>query len=66
MVTEAPFPTPEEFAAAVRAYLDDGRSSIAMADRFETMGSTPERWANGTAKPHKCIRRQVVEWIKVT
>lgn len=58
--------TPEEFRDAVYFYLDDGRSAREMASQFEVMISTVERWARGTAKPHKLLRRQVVEWIRST
>lgn len=60
------YPTAEEFATAVKAYLDDGRSQRVMSDEFECAYSTVDRWARGVATPGKNVRRLVVEWIKST
>lgn len=58
--------SPEEFSAAVHAYIMDGRSARVLADEFETTAATVLRWSVGTVKPSKSVRRLVVAWIKST
>ncbi len=53
-----------EFQLVVKKYLNDGGSSREMADEFEAMVSTVDRWASGASVPHRRIQALVIAWVK--
>jgi len=56
--------TDPEFASIVKSYLGTtGTAQGDLADVFEVAESTVSRWANGVARPHRLLRKQVVEHI---
>lgn len=59
--------TDDKFSEAVYAFLEYDEAGVRAHDlaiRFEVAVSTVKHWANGSARPHPRLQKQVLAYIE--